>query len=119
MKKITTRKLIGQVHLYLGLSSGLLVFIISITGCIYVFEAEIRSLYEYSYTYVKAENRAILPVSQLYDRLSNPKSKKLPNLNIKTLPFIKTRKKRRIIMLTAKNKKFIIMYISILIVVKY
>ncbi|MCU0444514.1 MAG: PepSY domain-containing protein [Microscillaceae bacterium] len=66
MKKFTIRKLIGQIHLCLGLSSGLLVFIISITGCIYVFEAEIRSLYEYPYTYVKAENHAVLPVSKLY-----------------------------------------------------
>jgi uncharacterized iron-regulated membrane protein len=31
-----------QIHLWLGLSTGIIVFIISITGCIYVFEEEIR-----------------------------------------------------------------------------
>lgn len=32
----------GKLHLWLGLASGLIVFIVSITGCIYVFEEEIR-----------------------------------------------------------------------------
>ncbi|MTH16562.1 PepSY-associated TM helix domain-containing protein [Flavobacterium sp. LC2016-01] len=32
-----------QIHLWLGLATGIIVFIISITGCIYVFEEEIRS----------------------------------------------------------------------------
>ena len=32
------KKLIHQIHLYLGLVSGLVVFIVSTTGCLYVFE---------------------------------------------------------------------------------
>ena len=34
----------GKTHLWLGLMSGLVVFILGITGCIYVFEEEIKSL---------------------------------------------------------------------------
>ncbi|HEY8937679.1 MAG TPA: PepSY-associated TM helix domain-containing protein [Cyclobacteriaceae bacterium] len=37
------KKIIGKLHLWLGLTSGLVVFIISITGCIYVFEEELTS----------------------------------------------------------------------------
>ena len=37
------KKIIGKLHLWLGLTSGLVVFIISITGCIYVFEEELTT----------------------------------------------------------------------------
>src|SRR5688572_19586501 len=36
------KKLIGKIHLWLGLSSGLVVFIIAITGCLYAFKTEIQ-----------------------------------------------------------------------------
>lgn len=39
------RKAIGFIHLWLGLISGLIVFIISVTGCIYVFQKEIGDIY--------------------------------------------------------------------------
>jgi uncharacterized iron-regulated membrane protein len=38
------KKAIGQIHLWLGLASGLVVFIVSLTGCIYVFEEELSSI---------------------------------------------------------------------------
>ncbi|MEQ6118104.1 PepSY-associated TM helix domain-containing protein [Reichenbachiella sp. MALMAid0571] len=37
------KKAIGTIHLWLGLISGLVVFIISITGCIYAFEEELKA----------------------------------------------------------------------------
>lgn len=37
---MTIKKLIGQVHLWLGLASGIVVFIVGITGCLYVFRDE-------------------------------------------------------------------------------
>ena len=38
------KKLIGQIHLWLGLASGFVVFIVSITGCLYVFQEEIKQV---------------------------------------------------------------------------
>jgi len=38
---MTFRKLVGKLHLWLGLSSGLVVLIVSLTGCAYVFQREI------------------------------------------------------------------------------
>lgn len=38
------KKLIGKIHLWLGLASGIVVFIVGITGCLYVFHAEIDRL---------------------------------------------------------------------------
>lgn len=35
------KKLIGKIHLWLGLGSGLVVILLGITGCILAFETEI------------------------------------------------------------------------------
>lgn len=43
MKKSSTKKTIRNIHLWLGLSIGLLIFIISITGAIYAFQEEITN----------------------------------------------------------------------------
>ncbi|WP_430615147.1 PepSY-associated TM helix domain-containing protein [Flavobacterium sp. JP2137] len=39
--KQKTKKIVGQLHLWLGLLSGIVVFIVSITGAIYVFNEDI------------------------------------------------------------------------------
>jgi uncharacterized iron-regulated membrane protein len=61
---MTFKKCIGRIHLWLGLSSGLVVLILGITGCILAFELEIRKLTE-SFRNVKVENRDVLPPSEL------------------------------------------------------
>lgn len=48
-----TRKFIRQVHLYLGLASGIVVLIVALTGCIYVFDEEIRDIFQKKYYYVQ------------------------------------------------------------------
>lgn len=58
------KKLIGKIHLWLGLASGIVVFVVAMTGCIYAFQAEIRDLVE-SYRFVEAEETAVLPPSVL------------------------------------------------------
>lgn len=45
MKKISFRKICHWLHLWLGLVSGIIVFIVAITGCIYMFQQEIRNVY--------------------------------------------------------------------------
>lgn len=57
--------MIGKIHLWLGLSSGLLVLFLGITGCILAFELEIRSLTE-SFRNIKVEEgKPYLPPTQL------------------------------------------------------
>lgn len=58
------KKLIGKVHLFLGLTSGIIVFIISITGCLYAFQEEIQNSIE-KFRFVTPQKTAILPPSQL------------------------------------------------------
>lgn len=61
---MTFKKINAWLHLWLGLGSGLIVFIVSITGCIYVFENEIRSLYE-PWNFVEVQTQPFLKPGQL------------------------------------------------------
>ncbi|WP_426485943.1 PepSY-associated TM helix domain-containing protein [Flavobacterium sp. 2] len=61
---MTFKNFIKKVHLWLGLSSGLIVIILGITGCLYVFEEELRPIV-HDYYYVDQVKNKKLPVSQL------------------------------------------------------
>ncbi|MGX5817734.1 PepSY-associated TM helix domain-containing protein [Chitinophaga lutea] len=63
-KKSTFRRINDWMHLWLGLSSGVIVFIVSITGCIYAFQQELSDMTQ-PYRHVKLEERPILPPSAL------------------------------------------------------
>ncbi|MFD1140483.1 PepSY-associated TM helix domain-containing protein [Larkinella insperata] len=62
---MTVKKMVGKLHLWLGLSSGLLVFIVAITGCILAFEHEIKTVVR-PFQYVEpVANATVLPPSRL------------------------------------------------------
>lgn len=61
---MTFKKIIGKLHLWLGLISGVLVVFLGITGCLLAFEREIRNLTE-SYQFVEKQDKPYLPPSQL------------------------------------------------------
>lgn len=52
-KRRTLKYWIGQIHLWLGLASGLVVLIVSITGCLFVFQKEISELIHKDIYFVK------------------------------------------------------------------
>ncbi|MDN5217296.1 PepSY-associated TM helix domain-containing protein [Fulvivirgaceae bacterium BMA12] len=58
-KKNALKNIIGKIHLYLGLASGVVVFIVAITGCFWVFQEEILGLVEVDRT-VQKEDRAFI-----------------------------------------------------------
>lgn len=65
MKKRRTLKYwIGQVHLWLGLASGLVVLIVSLTGCIFVFQQEIDEAIHHDRYFVKPAP-ATIPLTTL------------------------------------------------------
>ncbi|PLK46374.1 PepSY domain-containing protein [Emticicia sp. TH156] len=49
---------LGKIHLWGGLVSGIVVFIVSITGCLFVFEEEIRDLTLRKYRFVEPSKSA-------------------------------------------------------------
>lgn len=64
MKKSNFKKAIRQIHLWLGLASGLVVFIVAITGCLYAFQEEIQNMTQ-EYRFVQKQNEAFLLPSKL------------------------------------------------------
>lgn len=63
---MTLKKLIAQLHLWLGLTSGLVVFILGITGAIYTFSDEIKDVVYKERRYVKTiPNHDKLPLDTL------------------------------------------------------
>ena len=68
--------------MWLGLPSGIIVFIIAITGCLYAFQQEISN-YTEDYRFVKEENNLFLPPSQLLPIAQ----RELPKKNIHALKY--------------------------------
>ncbi len=64
MKKSSFKKAVRTIHLWLGLTSGIIVFIVAITGCIYAFQEEIQNLTQ-PYRFVEKQDAPFLPPSQL------------------------------------------------------
>ncbi|MEM1121396.1 MAG: PepSY-associated TM helix domain-containing protein, partial [Bacteroidota bacterium] len=55
-KQWTVKKILHQLHLYLGLATGLVVFIMALTGCGWVFQEEITGLYD--------DYKAVIPADE-------------------------------------------------------
>lgn len=62
---MTLKKAIGFIHLWLGLSSGLVVLFMGVTGCILAFEREIEML-TVPEQYVSPQENNFLPSSVIY-----------------------------------------------------
>ncbi len=63
------KKIIRQIHLWLGLTSGLIVFIVATTGAIWTFESEISDLV---YPYRKAEiqnNKPNISIAEIKEKV--------------------------------------------------
>ncbi len=65
-KKGIFRRLNDWLHLWLGLTSGIIVFIVSLTGCFYAFQQEINDAME-PWRFVEVQDKAFVPPSQLLD----------------------------------------------------
>ncbi|MBE9461395.1 PepSY-associated TM helix domain-containing protein [Dyadobacter subterraneus] len=59
------KKAITQIHLWLGLTSGLVVFILGLTGATYAFVDELRPVFYADRLYITPEEKAVLPLSTL------------------------------------------------------
>jgi uncharacterized iron-regulated membrane protein len=64
---MTAKKIIGKIHLWLGLSSGLIVVFLGITGCILAFQKEIESVTN-QYQYTAASGAELLAPSVLKEK---------------------------------------------------
>ena len=60
---MTVKKLVGYLHLWLGLASGLLVLVVALTGALYVFQDELETRLMHPRRYfVEVQHRPVAPV---------------------------------------------------------
>lgn len=97
---MTAKKVFGKVHLWLGLASGLIVFIVALTGSILVFEDELEMLF----------NRDKLVVEKVgvqrksYDELATLVQQSYPEKKIKGF-FIYPDPERSVMFMIGKDKE--------------
>ncbi|HRG54238.1 MAG TPA: PepSY-associated TM helix domain-containing protein, partial [Bacteroidia bacterium] len=72
------KKIVNKIHLILGLIIGVIIIVVSLTGCIYAFQAEIQKLTQ-SYRFVDEQQAAFLPPSQLKEIAIKELQGKAPN----------------------------------------
>ena len=101
------KKSIGKIHLWLGLSSGLLVFIIAITGCIYAFQEEIQNLTQ-PYRFVEHQKLPVLPPSKLRAMAE----KELPGKKIHAVLYAKPGKAAQAIFYNADPQYYFVVYLD-------
>ena len=101
------KKSIGRIHLWLGLSSGLLVFIIAITGCIYAFQEEIQNLTQ-PYRFVEHQKLPVLPPSKLRAMAE----KELPGKKIHAVLYAKPGKAAQAIFYNADPQYYFLVYLN-------
>ncbi|MCE9538685.1 MAG: PepSY domain-containing protein [Bacteroidetes bacterium] len=79
------KQLIKQLHLILGLLSGIIVFTVAITGCIYALEEEVRNIVYEDVLFVKAGGISKVSFTELIDaaRRKHPKPG-IKNIRIKS-----------------------------------
>ncbi|WET47919.1 PepSY-associated TM helix domain-containing protein [Chryseobacterium indologenes] len=80
-KKISpTKKWSAKLHLWFGLSVGIIVFIVSLTGTLYVFKDEVQNVLRKDAIYVQQETSALrpLPISILREKVSLELNEKSP-----------------------------------------
>lgn len=92
-RKFSFKKITGKLHLWLGLSVGFIVFIVSITGALYVFKDEIQDYLRNDAIFHQESNIAhkkTLPLSVLEKKVNEQTDEKFP-IHWATIPLDKTR----------------------------
>lgn len=86
------KKWSAKLHLWLGLSVGLIIFIVALTGTMYVFKDEIQSILRKDAIYVKKESisQHTLPIELLREKVSRKLNEQYP-ISSMEIPLDKTK----------------------------
>jgi uncharacterized iron-regulated membrane protein len=104
---MTLKKAVGKIHLWLGFTSGLLVFIIAVTGCIYAFQKEIQDLTQ-PYRYVKSQSVEFLPPSVL----KAAAALQLPDKHIHAVQYLGRERAAQVIYYSVDPEYYYLVYVN-------
>jgi len=86
-RKQLFKKFIRKIHLWLGLATGLVVFIVSITGAIYVFEPDINLLLQAGvYRNVERQDKPFISPLEIKKRSEEFFQKRIVSMNVTVYP---------------------------------
>lgn len=101
-KTSPAKKWSAKLHLWFGLSVGIIVFIVSLTGTLYVFKDEIQNSLRKEAIYVKETSAEPISIHVLKEKVSTELNEKFP-LNSVEIPLDKNKSYR--FLYYEKNKK--------------
>jgi uncharacterized iron-regulated membrane protein len=104
---MTFKKAVGKIHLWLGFTSGLLVFIIAVTGCLYAFQAEISDLTE-PFRFVEHQSKPLLSPSEL----KAVAEEKLPGKHIHAVLYSGPERAAQVIFYNIDPEYYYIVYVN-------
>jgi uncharacterized iron-regulated membrane protein len=104
---MTAKKAIGKIHLWLGFTSGLLVFIIAVTGCIYAFQKEIQDLTQ-SFRFVEKQAKEFLPPSIL----KAAAEQQLPDKHIHAVQYLGPERSALVIYYSLDPEYYYLVYVN-------
>lgn len=101
------KRIIKYLHQWLGLISGLLVFIIAITGSLYAFQSEIQDATQ-PYRFVSTENKNFIPPSRLQQTAKNH----LPNKKLHSVKYFTENRSAQAIFYDLNPTYYYIVYLN-------
>jgi len=101
------KKIVRQVHLWLGLTSGLFVFVIAITGCIYAFQEEIQNATQ-PYRFVEEKKSTFILPSKIIEIAE----KELPNKHLHAVMYQGRNRSAKAIFYSEKEQYYYFVYIN-------
>ncbi len=104
---MTFKKTVGKIHFCIGISSGLVVFVLAITGCLYAFQEEIQNLTQ-PYRFVDHRDAPVLPPSTL----KAIAEKKLPGKHIHAVLYAKPGHAAEVIFYNAEPEYYYLVYLN-------
>lgn len=78
IKKYGLKSWIRWIHLWLGMASGLIVSIVSITGCLFVFQNELSDIAYRKIFFVSPKVSTTLPISELHQKAQKALGASMP-----------------------------------------
>lgn len=86
-QRYTVRKFIGDIHLWLGIASGLVLFVVCLTGTIYTFKDEITQFLNRDvYQVVPKAGQQLIPVDKLTAQISKETKSRVTAVTIPVDP---------------------------------
>lgn len=104
---MTIRKAVRKIHLWLGLASGPVVFVVAVTGCLYAFQMEIQD-WTQPFRFVERQDGPFLPPSVL----KAAAEKELPGKHIHAVQYLGPERAAQVIFYNIEPEYYYLVYVN-------